>query len=81
MINGSADQSAMLWDVKSGKQLFTFNFDSPARSVDFSVGEKMAVITTDPFMGLSSAIHIKDIAANPADREFSVSQSLSNLFV
>lgn len=68
LITGSADQSAMLWDVKSGKQLFTFNFDSPARSVDFSVGEKLAVITTDPFMGLTSAIHIKHIAANPEDQ-------------
>ena len=81
MITGSADQSAMLWDVKSGKQLFTFNFDSPARSVDFSVGDKRAVITTDPFMGLTSAIHVKCIADDPEDREFSVSQIFSIFFV
>ncbi|KAF4375166.1 hypothetical protein F8388_017312, partial [Cannabis sativa] len=51
LITGSADQSAMLWN-----QLFTFNFDSPARSVDFSVGDKLAVITADPFMGHTSTI-------------------------
>lgn len=69
MITGSADQSAKLWDVQSGTQLFTFNFDSPARAVDFSVGDKLAVITTDPFMGLPSAIHVKQIAADPDDRK------------
>ncbi|KVH89880.1 eukaryotic translation initiation factor 3 subunit I-like [Cynara cardunculus var. scolymus] len=68
LITGSADQSAKLWDVQSGTQLFTFSFDSPARAVDFAVGDKLAVITTDPFMGLSSAIHVKCIAADPDDQ-------------
>ncbi|KAL2497536.1 Transducin/WD40 repeat-like superfamily protein [Abeliophyllum distichum] len=68
LITGSADQSAKLWDVQTGSQLFTFNFDSPARSVDFAVGDKLAVITTDPFMGLTSAIHIKRIARDPSDQ-------------
>lgn len=69
LITGSADQTAKLWNVQTGQQLFTFNFDSPARSVDFSVGDKLAVITTDPFMELSSAIHVKRIAKDPSDRK------------
>ncbi|XP_060198217.1 eukaryotic translation initiation factor 3 subunit I-like [Lycium barbarum] len=68
LITGSADQTAMLWDVQTGTQLYTFGFDSPARSVDFSVGEKLAVITTDPFMGLTSAIHVKRISRDPSDQ-------------
>ncbi|CAH8266147.1 unnamed protein product [Arabidopsis lyrata] len=68
LITGSADQTAKLWDVKSGKQLFTFNFGSSARSVDFSVGDHLAVITTDHFMGVSSAIHVKRIAEDPQDQ-------------
>ncbi|EXC32128.1 Eukaryotic translation initiation factor 3 subunit I [Morus notabilis] len=68
LITGSADQSAKLWDVRTGHQLHTFNFDSPARSVDFSVGDKLAVITTDPFMGHTSAIHVKRIADDPDDQ-------------
>ncbi|KAL3830363.1 hypothetical protein ACJIZ3_019165 [Penstemon smallii] len=68
LITGSADQTAKLWDVRSGTPLFTFNFDSPARSVDFAIGDKLAVITTDPFMGLTSAIHIKRIASDPDDQ-------------
>ncbi|KAL2231790.1 UNVERIFIED_CONTAM: Eukaryotic translation initiation factor 3 subunit I [Sesamum indicum] len=68
LITGSADQTAKLWDVKTGTPLYTFNFDSPARSVDFAVGDRLAVITTDPFMGLPSAIHIKRIARDPEDQ-------------
>ncbi|BBG94638.1 Transducin/WD40 repeat-like superfamily protein [Prunus dulcis] len=68
LITGSADQTAKLWNVQTGQQLFTFNFDSPARAVDLSVGDRLAVITTDPFMELSSAIHVKRIANDPADQ-------------
>ncbi|ESW29436.1 hypothetical protein PHAVU_002G070400 [Phaseolus vulgaris] len=68
LITGSADQTAKLWNVQTGQQLFTFNFDSPARSVDFSVGDKLAVITTDPFMELPSAIHVKRIANDPTEQ-------------
>lgn len=68
LITGSADQSVKLWNVQTGAQLYSFNFDSPARSVDFSVGDKLAVITTDPFMGLPSTIQVKRIARDPNER-------------
>ncbi|CAN7125132.1 unnamed protein product [Brassica rapa subsp. narinosa] len=68
LITGSADQSAKLWDVKTGQQLFSFKFGSPARSVDFALGDKLAVITTDPFMERTSAIHVKRIAEDPEDQ-------------
>ena len=69
LITGSADQMAKIWNVQTGEQLFSFNFGSPARAVDLSVGDKLAVITTDPFMDLPSAIHVKSIAADPEDRK------------
>lgn len=59
LITGSADQTVKLWNVQTGTQLFSFNFDSPAKSVDFSVADKLAVITIDPFMGLPSTIQVK----------------------
>jgi translation initiation factor 3 subunit I len=68
LITGSADTTAKLWNVQTGQQLFTFNFGAPTKSVDFSVGDKLAVITTDPFMELSSAIHVKRIAKDPEDQ-------------
>lgn len=61
LITSSADQTAKLWNVETGTQLFSFNFESPARAVDLAIGDKLVVITTDPFMELPSAIHIKRI--------------------
>lgn len=61
LITSSADQTVKLWNVETGTQLFSFNFESPARAVDFAEGDKLVVITTDPFMELPSAIHIKRI--------------------
>lgn len=80
LITGSADQTAKLWNVQNGTQLFTFNFDSPARSVDFSIGDKLAVITTDPFMEVSSAIHVKRIAKDPSNREFEILDCFCGVF-
>ena len=68
LITGNADQSVKLWNVQTGAQLYSFNFDSPARAADFSVGDKLAVITTDPFMGLPSTIQVKRIARDPSER-------------
>ncbi|MCL7051310.1 hypothetical protein MKW94_022684 [Papaver nudicaule] len=68
LITGSADSTASLWDVKSGTQLFCFQFDAPARAVDFAVGDKLAVVTTDPFMGQTSAIHVKTISSDLDDQ-------------
>lgn len=70
LITGSADQTAKLWDVQTGNQLFTFEFKSPARSVDLAIGDKLVVITTDPFMGQPSAIQVKRIATDISDRKF-----------
>lgn len=69
LITGSADQTAKLWNVQTGAQLYTFNFDSPARSVQFSVGDKLAIITTDPFMGQPPTVQVKRIARDPSERK------------
>ncbi|KAL8151639.1 hypothetical protein V2J09_021447 [Rumex salicifolius] len=68
LITASADQTVKLWNVKTGSQLYTFNFDAPARSVEFSVGEKLALITSDQFMGHTPLIHVKPIARDPSEQ-------------
>ncbi|KAK8958108.1 Eukaryotic translation initiation factor 3 subunit I [Platanthera guangdongensis] len=68
LITGSADQSVKLWDIQSGTQLYSFNFEAPARAVEFSVGDKLAVITTDPFMEQTPTIQVKRIARDPNDQ-------------
>lgn len=68
LITGSADQTVKLWNVKTGSVLFTFQLDSTCRSVEFSVGDKLAVVTTDHFIELPSAIHVKRIATDPDEQ-------------
>ncbi|VAI04928.1 unnamed protein product [Triticum turgidum subsp. durum] len=68
LITGSADQTAKLWDVKTGKELFTFRFDAPARSVDLAIGDHLAVITTDSFMGNMPTAQVKRIAEDLQDQ-------------
>jgi translation initiation factor 3 subunit I len=69
LITGSADQTAKLWDVQTGAELFTFRFDAPARSVEFAIGDGLAVITTDNFMGNVPTAQVKRIADDPDDRK------------
>ena len=59
-----------LWDCETGVQLHSFNFESPARAVDLAEGDKMVVITTDPFMEQQSAIHVKRIEADRSKRTY-----------
>ncbi|KAM1918563.1 hypothetical protein FF1_023196 [Malus domestica] len=46
----------------------TFNFDSLARVVDLSVGDKLVIITTELFMDVTSASHVKRIVGDPEDQ-------------
>ncbi|KAL5716498.1 Eukaryotic translation initiation factor 3 subunit I [Ranunculus cassubicifolius] len=45
LMTGSADTTVKLWNVQTGAQNYTFNFGAPVKSVDFGVGDKLAVIT------------------------------------
>ncbi|KAL1819095.1 hypothetical protein DCAR_0415348 [Daucus carota subsp. sativus] len=68
LITASADQTAKVWDVQTGSELFTFEFKSTVKSVEFGVGDKLAVIATDSFRDMSSAIHVKHIARDPSEQ-------------
>lgn len=67
LITGSADQTVRLWDVQTGNQLYQWSYREPARSVDFSCGERLAVVTTDPFMGEPSKVLVYRVTDDPAD--------------
>ncbi|ABO96658.1 predicted protein [Ostreococcus lucimarinus CCE9901] len=66
LVTGSADTTAKLWDTKTGECYFTFEFDQPVRAVALNAGGTQCAITTDPFMGVPSAIHIVNV--NLGDR-------------
>ncbi|XP_066310794.1 eukaryotic translation initiation factor 3 subunit I-like [Miscanthus floridulus] len=68
LITASADQTAKLWEVSTGKELFSFRFDAPARSVEFAIGDALAVITTYNFMDHVPTVQVKHIAEDIDDQ-------------
>ena len=69
LVTASADTTAKLWDVPTGKNYFTFDFDRQgARGCAFSLGGREVVITVDPFMGTGSSIRIFKMFADRAER-------------
>ncbi|TVU24418.1 hypothetical protein EJB05_26852, partial [Eragrostis curvula] len=40
----------------------SFRFDAPARSVEFAIGDALAVVTTDNFMDHAPTVQVKRIA-------------------
>jgi hypothetical protein len=68
LLSAAGDSSARLWSMQDGRELFRFGFNEPARAARFSVGERLAAISTDPFMNSVSAIRMFDIAADPAEQ-------------
>jgi len=77
LITGSADSSARLWDLATGKSLHTFQFHEPCRAVAFSVGDSMAAISSDPFMGVPARIYLVSIKDDPEDQETEILKTLT----
>ena len=69
LLTGSADNSCKLWDVYTGKNLFTWNTESAVRSVAFAMGDKRAMFTTDAAMQKPCRIYIVPIATDIFDRK------------
>eukprot|EP01024_Parvocaulis_polyphysoides_P036385 TRINITY_DN32355_c1_g1_i5.p1 TRINITY_DN32355_c1_g1~~TRINITY_DN32355_c1_g1_i5.p1 ORF type:complete len:329 (-),score=42.77 TRINITY_DN32355_c1_g1_i5:440-1426(-) len=62
LITGSGDQTTKIWNLETGEELFSIDMHVPCRNVRFSVGDKQALITTDPFATTkTSSISIIDI--------------------
>jgi WD40 repeat protein len=76
LITGSADSSARLWDLQTGKALHAFKFNEPCRAVKFAVGDAMAAISSDPFMGVPACIYLVTIAEDAAEQNTTILQQL-----
>ena len=77
LLSGSGDSTARMWDMSSGSELFKFQFNEPTRAVKFNVGERMAALSTDPFMENVSAIRLVNIAENIEDQSAEVVRSMT----
>ena len=68
LITASTDSTAKLWDVMSGQCLFTWKFSPPCKAVAFSLGTKLAAVSTDPFREQKPQIHLVSIADDVRDQ-------------
>ena len=69
LLTGSADNSMIMWDVQTGKQLAKWTTKSAVRAVSFQLGSKYALFLTDATMGQISTIHIVPIAEDHTKRK------------
>lgn len=58
-----ADFKGKLWDVEHGAELFTWDFKSPAKLVEFSPDNTKLMFLTDHNMGQIGTLHIFDVRA------------------
>lgn len=61
LVSGSADNSMKLWDVQTGKCLFTWEFPTAVKRVAFSEDDTLIACITEQRMGYSGAIRIFEI--------------------
>lgn len=67
LLTGSADSSCKLWEVETGRCVFTWATFTAVRAVAFALGDEMALFITDATMGMQCTIHIVGIEPDPED--------------
>lgn len=63
----SADNTARLWNAETGEPLITFPHKAPVHYVNFSLGDKMLLTVTDPFMSQPPSIYIFKLGGTTCD--------------
>ncbi|CCI46504.1 unnamed protein product [Albugo candida] len=58
LLTASADSTVKLWDLPTGKCLFTFKHTGPVRSVQFSLGDRYFVSVCDKFVDHPATISV-----------------------
>jgi len=76
LITGSADNSARMWEVNGGKQVFQWDFKCPVSSVSISPDEKHVAFATSMLMKQEPEIHIMKFSHDPSTLEVEKVQSL-----
>eukprot|EP01139_Manchomonas_bermudensis_P024885 Amastigsp_a843791_816.p1 type:complete len:340 gc:universal Amastigsp_a843791_816:37-1056(+) len=69
LLTGSADNTAKLWDVRSGANLFSWTFQTIVRVAEWAEGNAMALFVTDHLMGFQGTLQVFRIAEDPARQE------------
>lgn len=68
LLTASADRSAKLWDVQTGKELFSFEHASSVRSCGWAEGDRMICTVGENNFDQQAAIFIYNITADIKDQ-------------
>jgi WD40 repeat protein len=84
MVSGSADNTLRLWSVSTGKNLYTWEFPTAVKRVEFSDDDEQIVCITEQRMGHQCAIRVFNInrEGDDSNREchiFRLHRTLNNL--
>ncbi|KAJ3197620.1 Eukaryotic translation initiation factor 3 subunit I [Irineochytrium annulatum] len=76
LLTGSADNTLKMWEVETGRNVFTWVTRSAVRAVAYALGDEMALFVTDATMGQQCTINIVDIEPDPEDQTPDVQRSI-----
>jgi translation initiation factor 3 subunit I len=68
LLTGSADRTAKIWDVETGKELYSFNHKAGIRSVAFSEGEGLCLCVSDANFGEHATIFVYNLAEDISEQ-------------
>jgi len=69
MVSGAADNTMRLWEVQTGKCLYTWEFPTAVKRVAFSDDDKQIVLVTEQRMGYQGAVTIFNVnRTEPTDQ-------------
>eukprot|EP01094_Clydonella_sp_ATCC50884_P017604 TRINITY_DN3092_c0_g1_i1.p1 TRINITY_DN3092_c0_g1~~TRINITY_DN3092_c0_g1_i1.p1 ORF type:complete len:344 (-),score=82.86 TRINITY_DN3092_c0_g1_i1:49-1080(-) len=68
LISGSGDSCVKLWDVKSGKEKYSWENRAPIRFVEFAEGDRMFLTASAAVMGMTANILIYKLADDVQDQ-------------
>ena len=77
LLTGSGDNTARLWSVETGETVFEWEFKTPVKSVDFAMGDRMAVIMTDQRKDQPGQLHIFAISKDSKNQSDIPMQSIT----
>lgn len=64
LITASADTSAKMWDVETGKEVHSITYKAPARWIEFAEGDRQFLTLTDQVMGQNATMHIYNLTSD-----------------
>ncbi|KIY51537.1 WD40 repeat-like protein [Fistulina hepatica ATCC 64428] len=69
MVSGAADNTLRLWQVATGKCLYTWEFPTAVKSVSFSENDRQVVCITEQRMGFQCAIRVFNINRDEGSKQ------------